>query len=138
MEAKFVPHSSGVTAISFSRDGRVILSGSKNGLLIVSSGTTGMTLRALSDHKGSAILGIEVSTSQDGLWLAVSSNSRMSVWQSDWSKDQSDLVDWVALQPESSRYCHSRALFSPANPALVLYSCETSNTVHLIVIFWLS
>jgi WD40 repeat protein len=129
MEAKFVPHSSAVTAIAFSQDGRVILSGGRNGLLIVSSSTTGMTLRALGDHKGAAILSIEVCNLREGLWLAVSTDARMSVWQSDWSKDRCELVDWVPIRSDQRGPCLSRAEFSYTDGASILFGCESSQAV---------
>ena len=79
----------------FKYAGKVVISGSSGGLLIISSSTTGMTLRAMSDHKLYSIRTIDVA-SNDGLWLACSSNQRVSLWRSDWSKDSSEMVDWIA------------------------------------------
>jgi hypothetical protein len=73
LEAKFAPHHTAVTAIAHSSDGldsmlslnhhltdRVIISGSKSGVVIVSSSTTGMTLRALNDHRGAEVTFIDI------------------------------------------------------------------------------
>ncbi len=42
--------------------GRVVISGGKDGLIAVSSPTTGMTVRMLNDHKGAPITDIHVSS----------------------------------------------------------------------------
>jgi hypothetical protein len=41
-----------------SRSGRVILSGGQDGVIVVSSATTAMTLRVLLDHKNDGILSL--------------------------------------------------------------------------------
>ena len=60
MQLKLHPHSSSVTAIGFSADGTMILSGGCDGIIAVSSPKTGMTVRVISDHKGAPITNIDV------------------------------------------------------------------------------
>ncbi|ESO96709.1 hypothetical protein LOTGIDRAFT_147184, partial [Lottia gigantea] len=60
MVLKMQPHGVSVTAISFSSDGRMIISGSQDGILCVSSITTGLTVRLINDHKGSPISQIDI------------------------------------------------------------------------------
>ena len=72
----------------------MIISGSVSGMLIISSSTTGMTLRALLDHVGHAISAIDVAANT---WLATSMDKKMSIWKADWSKDICELVDWVTI-----------------------------------------
>ncbi|KAL8175023.1 UNVERIFIED_CONTAM: hypothetical protein K2H54_009384 [Gekko kuhli] len=55
MELKMHPHSVAVTALGYSADGEIILSGDKEGLVAVSSPRTGMTIRLLADHRSSPI-----------------------------------------------------------------------------------
>jgi len=43
--------------------GRMILSGGSDGLVAVSSRTTGMTVRVISDHQGAPVTGIDVQQS---------------------------------------------------------------------------
>ncbi|KAG8428890.1 hypothetical protein GDO86_018979, partial [Hymenochirus boettgeri] len=59
MEMKTHPHPCAVTSVAFSVSGEVLLTGGKDGLLAVSSPRTGMTIRVLSDHKGSPITTIQ-------------------------------------------------------------------------------
>ena len=42
----------------------MIISGGSDGLIAVSSPTTGMTVRVISDHKGAPITNIDVTTRQ--------------------------------------------------------------------------
>lgn len=105
MVLKMHPHAVSVTAISFSSDGRMIISGGSDGLIAVSSPTTGMTVRVISDHKGAPITNIDVTTRQEidspvsapYLWLATSADRRVSVWSADWTKDFCELVDWLTF-----------------------------------------
>ncbi|RUS75529.1 hypothetical protein EGW08_016719, partial [Elysia chlorotica] len=59
MLLKMQPHAVTVTAIVFSADGDMIVSGGSDGLIAVSSPTTGMTVRVINDHKGVAISSID-------------------------------------------------------------------------------
>ena len=43
--------------------GRMILSGSSDGLVAVSSRTTGMTVRVINDHQGAPVTGVDVQPS---------------------------------------------------------------------------
>ncbi|XP_049647753.1 WD repeat-containing protein 90 isoform X1 [Accipiter gentilis] len=105
MELKMHPHAVALTAIAYSTDGEMILSGGKDGLVAVSSPRTGMTIRILTDHKGSPITVLQCTRKQyrdfgvEGgeLWLATSSDRRVSVWASDWLKDKCELLDWLSF-----------------------------------------
>lgn len=85
--------------------GRMVITGGSEGLIAVSSPTTGMTVRVISDHKGAPITNIDVSVCQEQelsvsapqLWLATSADRRVSVWSADWSKDFCELVDWLTF-----------------------------------------
>ncbi|CAH1794798.1 unnamed protein product [Owenia fusiformis] len=105
MSLKMHPHAVSVTTIQFSADGRMLLSGDCDGLICISSPTTGMTVRIINDHKGAPITNIDVTFTQDQdlevhaplLWLATSADRRVSVWSADWSKDFCELVDWLTF-----------------------------------------
>ncbi|XP_077979468.1 WD repeat-containing protein 90-like [Glandiceps talaboti] len=144
---KMHPHPVAVTAISFSSDGRVILSGGSNGLIAVSSPATGMTIRVINDHKGAPITSIDVAPHKDvidsgfpgvSMWLAASADRRISVWTVDWSKDSCELMDWLsfpapAITPDGTTIrrgdiaCFrllppTLARFSPSEPDVILYA----------------
>uniref|UniRef100_A0A8B9M989 WD repeat-containing protein 90 n=1 Tax=Accipiter nisus TaxID=211598 RepID=A0A8B9M989_9AVES len=102
MELKMHPHAVALTAIAYSTDGEMILSGGKDGLVAVSSPRTGMTIRILADHKGSPITWVcfcyrDFGVEGGELWLATSSDRRVSVWASDWLKDKCELLDWLSF-----------------------------------------
>ncbi|XP_063791128.1 WD repeat-containing protein 90 isoform X4 [Pseudophryne corroboree] len=135
MEMKIHPHPCAVTAIAFSRTGDVLLSGGKDGLMAISSPRTGMTIRILSDHKGSPITAIQCSPRkaeelglQGGeIWLAASLDRRVSVWASDWLKDKCELLDWLSFPaPDSEKEAESPiptlAAFCPWQPGTVVYA----------------
>ncbi|XP_068672849.1 WD repeat-containing protein 90-like isoform X2 [Montipora foliosa] len=146
MIMKMQPHSASITAISFSADGRVIISGSEDGLLAISSPSTGLTVRLLNDHRGAPITCIHVSFVKDQkyslpsplLWLAASADRRVSVWSADWSKDFCELVDWLTFpappigpdgkairRGDPAQYSNlppSIAQFSPIDPDIVVYT----------------
>ncbi|XP_071478368.1 WD repeat-containing protein 90-like [Diadema antillarum] len=147
MTMKMQPHAHPVTAIAFSVNGHVILSGSWKGLIAVSNPTTGMTMRVIQDHKGAPITDIRVSPdvelSETSIraphkWLAVSADRRVSVWAADWSKDLCELTDWLtfpapAYAPdgtpvEKGSADHyqllppSQARFSPSDPSVIVYA----------------
>ncbi|XP_009077103.1 PREDICTED: WD repeat-containing protein 90, partial [Acanthisitta chloris] len=107
MELKMHPHTAALTAITYSTDGEIILSGDKDGLVAVSSPCTGVTLCVLADHKGSPITALQCTRKQFGveggeLWLATSSDRRLSVWASDWLKDKCELLDWLSFPAPTS------------------------------------
>ncbi|NXK72650.1 WDR90 protein, partial [Amazona guildingii] len=110
MELKMQPHAVALTAIAYSTDGEMILSGSKDGLVAVSSPRTGMTIHVLADHKGSPITALQCTTKQyqdfgvEGgeLWLATSSDRRVSIWASNWLKDKCELLDWLSFPAPAS------------------------------------
>ncbi|NXI21860.1 WDR90 protein, partial [Sterrhoptilus dennistouni] len=105
MELKMHPHAAALTAITYSTDGEMILSGGKDGTVAISSPRTGMTIRVLADHKGSPITVLQCTRKQyhdfgvEGgeLWLATSSDRRVSVWGSDWLQDKCELLDWLSF-----------------------------------------
>lgn len=106
MILKMHPHAAAVTAVTFTSDGRMILSGGDDGLVAVSSAVTGMTVRVISDHKGAAISCLDVTVIQDlddpdvsspQLWLATSVDRRVSIWSADWSKDFCEMIDWLTF-----------------------------------------
>ncbi|XP_062820674.1 WD repeat-containing protein 90 isoform X1 [Anolis carolinensis] len=105
MELKMHPHAVAVTALGYSADGEIILSGSKDGLMAISSPRTGMTFRVLTDHRSSPIHVIQCTRKQRSelgveggdLWLAASADRRVSVWVSDWMKDKCELIDWLSF-----------------------------------------
>ncbi|XP_035694518.1 WD repeat-containing protein 90-like [Branchiostoma floridae] len=105
MVLKMHPHAVAITAVTFAADGRAILSGASDGLIAVSSPTTGMTLRILNDHKGAPITAMDTIFKQDKdygvtapiLWLATSADRRVSVWAADWTRDLCELVDWMSF-----------------------------------------
>ncbi|KFR16439.1 WD repeat-containing protein 90, partial [Opisthocomus hoazin] len=129
MELKMHPHAAAVTAIAYSTDGEMILSGDKDGLVAVSSPRTGMTIRILADHKGSPITVLQCTRKQyrdfgvEGgeLWLATSSDRRVSVWASDWLKDNLNFVPFgfphqglISLPPSLAAFC-------PWEPSTLVY-----------------
>ncbi|XP_041063040.1 WD repeat-containing protein 90 [Carcharodon carcharias] len=136
MKLKIHPHPVAVNAIAYSMDGEVVISGGKDGLMAVSSPRTGITIRVISDHKGSPITTIECARKKydefglDGceMWLAVSSDRRVSVWATDWHKDLCELIDWLTfpapIEPEGSDKSSlppSLAAFSPSQSGVVVY-----------------
>ncbi|XP_058566961.1 WD repeat-containing protein 90 isoform X3 [Neofelis nebulosa] len=104
MELKLRPHRAALTAIAFSADGQTILSGDKDGLVAVSRPRTGMTFHVLSDHRGAPISAIQSTNKECGdlgaegadLWLAASSDQRISIWASDWPRGHCELLDWLS------------------------------------------
>uniref|UniRef100_U3JPK0 WD repeat domain 90 n=1 Tax=Ficedula albicollis TaxID=59894 RepID=U3JPK0_FICAL len=105
MELKMHPHAAALTAITYSTDGEMILSGGKDGIVALSSPRTGMTIHVLADHRGSPITVLQCTRKQyhdlgvEGgeLWLASSSDRRVSVWGSDWLQDKCELLDWLSF-----------------------------------------
>ncbi|XP_070579992.1 WD repeat-containing protein 90-like isoform X2 [Ptychodera flava] len=147
MILKMHSHSVAVTNLAFSPDGAVILSGSSDGLIAVSSPTTGMTIRVISDHKGAPITDMHVTSKHEmsdsglpatTLWLAASADRRVSVWVADWSKDSCELMDWLtfpapAFTPDGTAIRKgdissyrllppSLARFSPSEPDIIVYA----------------
>ncbi|XP_074646351.1 WD repeat-containing protein 90-like [Tubulanus polymorphus] len=106
---KMHPHSVAVTAINFSYDGRMIISGGCDGLVAISSAPTGITVRIINDHKGAPINCIDVTPNQDAfgsspeknLWLVSSADQRVSIWSADWLKDFCELMDWLTFPAPS-------------------------------------
>ncbi|XP_010121618.1 PREDICTED: LOW QUALITY PROTEIN: WD repeat-containing protein 90, partial [Chlamydotis macqueenii] len=135
MELKMQPHAVALTAVTYSADGEMILSGGKDGLVAVSSPRTGMTVRVLADHKGSPITVLQCTRKQvrphplprrGELWLATSSDRRVSVWASDWLKDTCELLDWLSFPAPAGpkglgSLPPSLAAFCPWEPGTLVY-----------------
>ncbi|XP_008945752.1 PREDICTED: WD repeat-containing protein 90-like, partial [Merops nubicus] len=134
MELKMHPHSAALTALAYSTEGEMILSGGKDGLVAVSSPRTGMTIRVLADHKGSCITVLQCTRKQyhdfgvegSELWLATSLDRRVSVWASDWLKDKCELLDWLSFPAPASpqglsSLPPSLAAFCPWEPGTLVY-----------------
>ncbi|NWX07845.1 WDR90 protein, partial [Caloenas nicobarica] len=134
MELKMQPHATALTAIAYSMDGEMVLSGGKDGLVAVSSPHTGMTLHVLADHKGSPITVLQCTGKQyhdfgvegSELWLATSLDRRVSIWASDWLKNKCELLDWLSFPapagPEGlSSLPPSLAAFCPWEPGTLVY-----------------
>ncbi|XP_073504675.1 WD repeat-containing protein 90 isoform X2 [Phyllobates terribilis] len=135
MEMKIHPHPCAVTAVAFSLTGDVLVSGGKDGLMAVSSPRTGMTIRVLSDHKGSPISTVQISPRKPEelglhggeIWLAASLDRRVSIWASDWAKDKCELLDWLSFPaPDNEKDADSPvptlAAFCPWQPGTVVYT----------------
>jgi WD40 repeat protein len=147
-ERKMQPHGSPVTKIAFSADGSMLLSGSGDGMLAVSSVSSGLVVRVIQDHHGAPITDLCVASNpvqlssleveSVWLWLAASGDRRVSVWSADWSQDVCLLLDWLsfpgpACAPNGTKLrrgdkCqydllpHSLARFSPTDPDIILYT----------------
>ncbi|KXJ04842.1 WD repeat-containing protein 90 [Exaiptasia diaphana] len=125
--------------------GRVIISGASDGIIAISSPSTGLTVRLLNDHKGAPISDLhstirdrQYSVSSPMLWLAASKDSRVSIWSAKWSQDFCELVDWLSFPtpsiapdgkalrrgdlPQYDRLPPSLARFSPSDPDIVIFT----------------
>ena len=105
----------------------MIISGSTKGLLVISSSTTGMTLRVLNDHKQHAICSLDA---RGEWWLAASDDQRVSIWRADWSKDACEIEDWVNFAVEKldrPRKCMAR--FAPQSADVVYFANLEPNSV---------
>ncbi|KAL2078258.1 hypothetical protein ACEWY4_025943 [Coilia grayii] len=135
MELKLQPHSTAICALQYSCTGLVLLSAGRDGLIAVISPVTGATLRVISDHKGASITTIQSVRKQykefglqgDELWLAVSTDRRVSVWAADWKLDKCDLLDWLTFPapaaPENGDVLPpSLAAFSPCERGILVYT----------------
>ncbi|XP_014661522.1 PREDICTED: WD repeat-containing protein 90-like isoform X2 [Priapulus caudatus] len=136
MLRKTIPHKAAITAITFSDDGQVIVSGTCTGHLAVSSAVTGHVIRTISDHHGASITDIRCSPAQKNsvefgeypsLWLAASNDQRVSVWAADWSLSECELLDWLTFPslPETENKDLGRipslACFNPVDPSVIFY-----------------
>ncbi|KAH9513092.1 WD repeat-containing protein 90 [Bulinus truncatus] len=143
MLLKMHPHAVTVTAIAFSSDGTMILSGSSDGLIAVSSPTSGITVRIINDHRGVAISNIDVTFAKDidtgnsapTFWLASSIDRRVSIWSADWPKDVCELIDWLtfpapAVMPDGSRINrHDQTHYNLLPPTLAKFSPDEADTI---------
>ncbi|XP_016889554.1 WD repeat-containing protein 90 isoform X2 [Cynoglossus semilaevis] len=134
MEMKLQPHQVAITAIQYSANGHVILSGAKNGLVAVSSPVNGMTIRVIKDHKGAQITTIQSVNTEcpspglggNEMLLTSSADRRVSVWAVDWLKEKCDLLDWLTFPAPiyngDDSPPPSLAAFCPADPSLLVYT----------------
>lgn len=136
MELKLQPHQSAVSALQYSHHGQVLLSGGRDGVIAVSSPSTGASLRIISDQKGAPISAIQCTGKQykeyglegNELWLAVSADRRVSIWASDWAKDKCELLDWLTFpapappSQDAASLPPSLAAFSPTERGVVVYT----------------
>ncbi|XP_066539496.1 WD repeat-containing protein 90 [Hoplias malabaricus] len=135
MELKMQPQRDTVCALQYSHHGHVLLSGGRDGVVTVSSPVTGVTLRIISDHKGAPITTIQCTSKLykefglevNELWLAVSTDRRVSIWAADWTKDKCELLDWLTFPAPSppkdaSNLPPSLAAFSPSERGVVVYT----------------
>eukprot|EP00730_Choanoeca_flexa_P013278 TRINITY_DN5150_c0_g2_i1.p1 TRINITY_DN5150_c0_g2~~TRINITY_DN5150_c0_g2_i1.p1 ORF type:complete len:503 (+),score=92.38 TRINITY_DN5150_c0_g2_i1:97-1509(+) len=139
LEAKMTPFDAAYTACCFSRDGRVVISSSNQGHLIISSATTGRTLRSLKDHAKTSITQLKTALNNNDLhagvelWLACSQERRISVWTSDWSRDFNELIDWLTFpapvfEPTKQlpEMPPTLAVFAPSNPDWIITTCYSA------------
>jgi len=132
---KVKPYTDAVTDILCSHDGEIMISGSITGSLVVSSMSTGITITLLNDHMNASICCIRKQKATLGtthnLWLASSMDCRISVWKSDWSKDQCELVDWISfpahVQTSINKNCTDGDIptlveFCPINYDVIIYT----------------
>uniref|UniRef100_A0A8C1YTD6 WD repeat domain 90 n=1 Tax=Cyprinus carpio TaxID=7962 RepID=A0A8C1YTD6_CYPCA len=143
MELKLQPQPVSVCTLQYSHYGHVLLSGGRDGLITVSSPVTGVTVRTIRDHKGAPITTVQCTSKQFGLegnelWLAVSSDRRVSIWAADWMKDKCELLDWLTFPAPSSpedalALPPSLAAFSPSERGTVVY---TGYAVEKEIIFY--
>ncbi|KAF7708050.1 hypothetical protein HF521_017107 [Silurus meridionalis] len=135
MVLKLQPHGGAVSALQYSLHGQVLLSGGRDGIIVVSSPSTGASLRIIGDHKGAPINALECTGKQykeyglegDELWLAVSADRRVSVWAADWTKDKCELLDWLtfpapAPPQDAASLPPSQAAFSTTERGIVVYT----------------
>src|SRR5262245_4528351 len=71
VRAKLEGHRGGVTAVAFSRDGKLIATGAGNGIVFLWDAKTGEQLAKMNEHNGNTITGAAISP--DGTRLAASS-----------------------------------------------------------------
>uniref|UniRef100_A0A8C1U243 WD repeat domain 90 n=1 Tax=Cyprinus carpio TaxID=7962 RepID=A0A8C1U243_CYPCA len=146
MELKLQPQPVSVCTLQYSHYGHVLLSGGRDGLITVSSPVTGVTVRTIRDHKGAPITTVQCTSKQvcefglegNELWLAVSSDRRVSIWAADWMKDKCELLDWLTFPAPSSpedalALPPSLAAFSPSERGTVVY---TGYAVEKEIIFY--
>ncbi|XP_026782452.3 WD repeat-containing protein 90 isoform X1 [Pangasianodon hypophthalmus] len=135
MELKLQPHHGAVSALQYSHHGHVLLSGGRDGVIAVSSPSSGASLRIINDHKGAAVSAIQCTAKQykeyglegNELWLAVSADRRVSIWASDWAKDKCELLDWLTFPApaplqDAASLPPSLAAFSPTERGIVVYT----------------
>ncbi|KAK3551522.1 hypothetical protein QTP70_017350, partial [Hemibagrus guttatus] len=136
MELKLQPpHHGSVSALQYSQRGEVLLSGGQDGVIVVSSPSTGASLRIINDHKGAPVSAIQCTSKQykeyglegNELWLAVSADRRVSIWAADWAKNKCELLDWLTFPAptppqDAASLPPSLAAFSPTERGIVVYT----------------
>lgn len=131
MLLKIIPHAKEVTAMAIMS--KIFLSSSADGIVAATSLTTGLTIRVLKAHTGSAINNIQVLGSR---WLATSVDSRISVWKADWSQDKCELEDWITIPRISKiKQKHGKILacFSHDEPDCVVIYDERTSAHELLI-----
>ncbi len=78
VRAKLEGHRGGVTAVSFSRDGKLIATGSGNGIVFLWDAKTGEQLAKLNENNGNTITGVTLTP--DNTRLAASSKGGVVIW----------------------------------------------------------
>ncbi|NXL68743.1 WDR90 protein, partial [Chordeiles acutipennis] len=125
MELKMHPHGVAVTAIAYSTDGEASHWGD------VALGSTAWLYLGYPDLQPLCVLvtcpkyhdfGVEGGE----LWLATSSDRRVSVWASDWLKNKCELLDWLSFPAPASpegldSLPPSLAAFCPWEPGTLVY-----------------
>ncbi|XP_026880574.2 WD repeat-containing protein 90 isoform X2 [Electrophorus electricus] len=147
MKLRLQPQRSAVCALQYSEHGQVLLSGGRDGCVVVSCPITGVTLRIFNDHKGAPITTIQCTDKQykefglegNELWLAVSVDRRVSIWAADWTKDKCELLDWLTFPapspPEDAASLPpSVAAFSPERGVVVYtgYAAQKELTFYCL------
>lgn len=70
-ERKMKPHGAPVTKIAFSSDGRVILTGSGEGVVAASSVASGLVVKVIHDHRGAPVTDLSVAATPAQVRLGV-------------------------------------------------------------------
>uniref|UniRef100_A0A8C6VNU7 WD repeat domain 90 n=1 Tax=Naja naja TaxID=35670 RepID=A0A8C6VNU7_NAJNA len=128
MELKMHPHSVAVRALGYSADGR-----EQTTML---SWPTGMTIRVLTDHRPSPLTlssYTELGTEGSDLWLASSSDRRVSVWISDWLKDKCEIIDWLSFPaPQTDPTPQGHHPGNPLPPSLAAFCPWDKSTIAYV------
>jgi WD40 repeat protein len=100
VRAKLEGHRGGVTALAFSRDGKLLATGSGSGIVFLWDAKSGEQLAKLSENGGNTITGVALSP--DGTRLAASSKGAIAHW---------DVTDPKAPKPLRNIVTHSDARY---------------------------
>jgi WD40 repeat protein len=100
VRAKLEGHRGGVTAIAFSRDGKLIVTGSGSGVVFLWDAKSGEQLAKLNQNNGNTITGVALSA--DGARLAASSKGLVAQWDATDPKSPKAMRNFATS--EGSRY----------------------------------